>query len=166
MYTTRLTLLMQRSIVHSKIQVVTHHYQRISCSQYLLKMQVQAQQKCSNALTQRKIPYSHNGSQFKVLDSNAMLTLTQDQKGFFKACNGAECKCMAFGLSWLFNQPRFMRIKGSGSRKVMLSSSFFQRKVRFNGCSHTHRVGHKRGICQIGSHSSNLPKIISRDSLT
>ena len=32
--------------------------------------------------------------------------------------------------------------------------------------SHAHKVDHKRGICQIGSHSSKLPKIISRDSIT
>ncbi|KAG5620855.1 hypothetical protein H5410_006073 [Solanum commersonii] len=111
----------QRSIVHSKIQVVTHHYRRISCSQYLLQVQVQAQPKCSNALTQRMIPYSHNGSQFKVSESNAALTLTKMstmhnftyrfahifQSTFasthsrsqrsFKACNGAECKCMLTG---------------------------------------------------------------------
>ncbi|KAG5610224.1 hypothetical protein H5410_021505, partial [Solanum commersonii] len=31
--------------MYSKIQVVTHHYQRFSCSQYLLLVQVQAQQK-------------------------------------------------------------------------------------------------------------------------
>ncbi|KAG5619826.1 hypothetical protein H5410_005044, partial [Solanum commersonii] len=37
----------QRSIVHSKIQVVTHQYQRILCSQYLTQMQVQAQLKCN-----------------------------------------------------------------------------------------------------------------------
>ncbi|KAG5580288.1 hypothetical protein H5410_050915, partial [Solanum commersonii] len=44
MHTRRLNLLMQRSIVESKIQVVTHYYYRISSSQYLLQMQVQAQQ--------------------------------------------------------------------------------------------------------------------------
>ncbi|KAG5571401.1 hypothetical protein H5410_061167 [Solanum commersonii] len=42
---TRLNLLMRRSNVHSKIQVVTHHYQRISSLLYLLQMQVQAQQR-------------------------------------------------------------------------------------------------------------------------
>ncbi|KAG5590163.1 hypothetical protein H5410_040677, partial [Solanum commersonii] len=40
---TRLNLLMQRSNVYSKLQVMTHHYQRISSSPYLLQMQVQAQ---------------------------------------------------------------------------------------------------------------------------
>ncbi|KAG5575595.1 hypothetical protein H5410_055729 [Solanum commersonii] len=45
MHTTRLNLLMQGSIVYSKIQIVTHHYQRFSCSQYSLLVQVQAQQK-------------------------------------------------------------------------------------------------------------------------
>ncbi|KAG5590888.1 hypothetical protein H5410_041402 [Solanum commersonii] len=52
----RLNLLMQRSIVYSKIQVVTHHYQRFSISQYSLQIQVQAQQWYSNALTQIMIP--------------------------------------------------------------------------------------------------------------
>ncbi|KAG5609697.1 hypothetical protein H5410_020978, partial [Solanum commersonii] len=33
---TRLNLLMERSNVYSKTQVVTHHYQRLSNSQYLL----------------------------------------------------------------------------------------------------------------------------------
>ncbi|KAG5572258.1 hypothetical protein H5410_062024 [Solanum commersonii] len=61
---------MQRSNVHSKIQVVTQQYQRISCSQYLLQMQVQAQPKCSNALTQGMISYSH-------------IMLTQDKKKVF-----------------------------------------------------------------------------------
>ncbi|KAG5631727.1 hypothetical protein H5410_003444 [Solanum commersonii] len=41
----------ERSNVHSKIQVVTYQYQIISCSQYLLQMQVQAQPKWSNAFT-------------------------------------------------------------------------------------------------------------------
>ncbi|KAG5612057.1 hypothetical protein H5410_023338 [Solanum commersonii] len=40
-------------------------------------MQVQAQPKCSNALTQRMIPYSHNGSQFKASESNATPTFTK-----------------------------------------------------------------------------------------
>ncbi|KAG5599016.1 hypothetical protein H5410_030386 [Solanum commersonii] len=78
MYTTRLNLLMQRSIVYSRTQVVTHHYQRISSLQYLLQMQVQAQLKCSSSLTQRMIPFSYTMvQQFKVLESNAMLTLTK-----------------------------------------------------------------------------------------
>ncbi|KAG5585128.1 hypothetical protein H5410_045562 [Solanum commersonii] len=66
---------MQRSNVHSKIQVATHQYQRTSCSQYLLQIQVQAQPKCSIALTQGLIPYSHNGSQFKASELDATLTL-------------------------------------------------------------------------------------------
>ena len=114
MHTTRLNLLMQRSNVHSKIQVVTHQYQRISWSQYLLQMQVQAQPKCSNALTQGKIPYWHtmvcnlkfqNQMQrslswrraqcmlshigLPVFSNQHLFQLTQDQKGLFKACNGA-----------------------------------------------------------------------------
>ncbi|KAG5632164.1 hypothetical protein H5410_003881 [Solanum commersonii] len=48
--------LCEDSIMYSKIQVVTHHYQIFSNSQYLLLMQVQAQQKYLNALTQRMIP--------------------------------------------------------------------------------------------------------------
>ncbi|KAG5629906.1 hypothetical protein H5410_001623 [Solanum commersonii] len=47
MHTTRLNLLMQGSLVYSNIQIVTHHYQGISCSQYLLLVQVQAQPKVS-----------------------------------------------------------------------------------------------------------------------
>ncbi|KAG5632433.1 hypothetical protein H5410_004150 [Solanum commersonii] len=39
MHTTRLNLLMQGSIVYSKIEIVTHHHQRFSCSQYLLLVQ-------------------------------------------------------------------------------------------------------------------------------
>ncbi|KAG5595705.1 hypothetical protein H5410_036937 [Solanum commersonii] len=49
---------MQRSIVYSKIQVVTYHYQRFSCSQYLQLVQVQAQQKVS------KCPHIKNDSIF------------------------------------------------------------------------------------------------------
>ncbi|KAG5616315.1 hypothetical protein H5410_016139 [Solanum commersonii] len=42
-------------------------YQRFLCSQYLLLVQVQAQQKYLNALAQRMIPYSHTYmSQFKI----------------------------------------------------------------------------------------------------
>ncbi|KAG5594879.1 hypothetical protein H5410_036111 [Solanum commersonii] len=67
MHTTRLNLLMQGSIVYSKIQIVTHHHQRFLFSQYLLLVQVQAQQKYLNALAQRMIPYSHTYmSQFKI----------------------------------------------------------------------------------------------------
>ncbi|KAG5600312.1 hypothetical protein H5410_031682 [Solanum commersonii] len=63
-----LNLLMRRSNVHSKFQVVTHHYQRISSSLYLLQMKVQAQLK-------------------------QLFQLTQDKKKcLFMACNGAECK--------------------------------------------------------------------------
>ncbi|KAG5571402.1 hypothetical protein H5410_061168 [Solanum commersonii] len=118
---TRLNLLMRRSNVHSKFQVVTHHYRRISSSLYLLRMKVQTQQRKSNALTQRMIPYSHTMvKQFKVSESNTTLTLTKkntiilspislpifsnrqlfqltkDQKGLFKACNGAESKGVPF----------------------------------------------------------------------
>ena len=100
-------------------QVVTHHYKKFSNSQYLLQMQVQAQQRYSNALTTKMIPYSHTMVQhFKALKSYTTLTLTkmntcmtspiglplfsnqhslqltQDYKGLFKACNGAECQGM------------------------------------------------------------------------
>ena len=117
MHTTRLNLLMQGSIVYSKIQVVTHHYQRFSSSQYFLLMQVQAQQNYLNALTQTMIPYLHiEVKQFKIrnqilrshskrgtqcmfspiylpLFSNWLsIQLSQGQKGLSKACNGAECK--------------------------------------------------------------------------
>ncbi|KAG5628685.1 hypothetical protein H5410_000402 [Solanum commersonii] len=41
-------------------------------------MQVQGQQRYSNALTQRIIPYSHTmAQQFRALESNATLTLTK-----------------------------------------------------------------------------------------
>ncbi|KAG5615488.1 hypothetical protein H5410_015312, partial [Solanum commersonii] len=55
MHTTRLKLLKQGSLVYSKIQIVTPRYQRLSCSKYLLLVQVQAQQKYLNALTLLKI---------------------------------------------------------------------------------------------------------------
>ncbi|KAG5611188.1 hypothetical protein H5410_022469 [Solanum commersonii] len=59
----RLNLLMRRSNVHSKFQIVTHHYQRISSSPYLLQMQVQAQLKCSNCPhTKNDSIFTHNGS--------------------------------------------------------------------------------------------------------
>ncbi|KAG5571483.1 hypothetical protein H5410_061249 [Solanum commersonii] len=74
----RLNLLMQGSIVYSKSQVVTHHYQKISSSIYFLHMEVQAQQRYSNALTQK----------------NYSIITHKDQKGLFKACNGAEWKGM------------------------------------------------------------------------
>ncbi|KAG5586167.1 hypothetical protein H5410_046601, partial [Solanum commersonii] len=93
MYTIRLKLLMQRSIVYSKIQVVAHHYQRFSCSQYLLLAQVQAHQKVS------KCPHIKNDSIFThrglpLFSNRLSVRLTEDQKGLFKACNGAECKYM------------------------------------------------------------------------
>ena len=78
MHTTRLNLLIQGSFVHSHIQVVAHHYQRISSSQYLCQMKVQSQQRYSNALTQRRIPHSHiTVHQFKYPESIVMLTLTK-----------------------------------------------------------------------------------------
>ncbi|KAG5599285.1 hypothetical protein H5410_030655, partial [Solanum commersonii] len=103
MHTTRLNLLMQRSIVYSKIKIGTHHHQRFSCSQYLLLVQVQAQQKYLYALAQRMIPYSHTYmSQFKIrnqiqcshLKRGAQCILLKDQKGLSRACNGAEYKGM------------------------------------------------------------------------
>ncbi|KAG5585666.1 hypothetical protein H5410_046100 [Solanum commersonii] len=50
---------MQRSILYSKTQVVTHHDQRFSCSHNLLLMLVQTQQQYLNTLTQRIITYLH-----------------------------------------------------------------------------------------------------------
>ncbi|KAG5615190.1 hypothetical protein H5410_015014 [Solanum commersonii] len=110
---------MQGSIVHSKTQVVTHHYQRFSSSQYLLQMQVQAQQRYSNVLTERMIPYSHTMVQsliapesqstltltkmntmhdsthrFTRIFQSTLFELTQDQKRLFKSCNRAESKGM------------------------------------------------------------------------
>ncbi|KAG5615165.1 hypothetical protein H5410_014989 [Solanum commersonii] len=76
-----------------------------------------------------------------VFSHQQLFQLTQDLKGLFKACNGAERK-------------------GMFHPKKAKSQGVFKRG------SHTHKVGHERGICQIGSHSLKLPKIISRDSLT
>ena len=57
---------------------------------------------------------------------------------------------------------------GNGSRKVIVSSNFFQEKAKAQGVfkqgAHAHKVAHKRVIRQIGSNFSKLPKIISRDS--
>ncbi|KAG5585177.1 hypothetical protein H5410_045611, partial [Solanum commersonii] len=110
----------RRFVPSCQIHVVTRHYQRFSSSQYLLQMQAQAQQKYSNSLTQRMIPYSHTKvSSFKALESNATLTLKKKNtmhafthkfarifqstfvsahsrsKRSFKACNRVECKCMS-----------------------------------------------------------------------
>ncbi|KAG5576115.1 hypothetical protein H5410_056249 [Solanum commersonii] len=62
-------------------------------------------------------------------------------------------------------------IKKVFSRLAMgLSAEFLPKKVKVQGVfkrgSHTHKVGHKSGICQIGSHSSKFPKIMSRESFT
>ncbi|KAG5595142.1 hypothetical protein H5410_036374, partial [Solanum commersonii] len=59
--------------MYSKIQVVTHNYQRLSCSQYSLLVQFQAQQKVS------KCPHMKNDSIFT-------------HRGLSKAGNGDECK--------------------------------------------------------------------------
>ncbi|KAG5600222.1 hypothetical protein H5410_031592, partial [Solanum commersonii] len=82
---------MQRSIMYSKIQVVTHHYLRFSCSQYLLLVQVQAHQNVS------KCPHIKNDSIFThrdlpLVSNRSSVRLTQDKNGLSKACNGAECK--------------------------------------------------------------------------
>ncbi|KAG5585629.1 hypothetical protein H5410_046063 [Solanum commersonii] len=84
--------------------------------------------------------------------SSSSTKLTQDQKDLFKACNGDECK----------GKPQIMRIMGNGSRKVTISSSFFQEKAKaqrvFKWSSHTYKVGHKKreggndGSC-LNSHS-------------
>ncbi|KAG5610104.1 hypothetical protein H5410_021385, partial [Solanum commersonii] len=57
-------------------------FDKISCSQYLLQMQVQAQPKFSNDLTQG----------FPVFSNRQLFQPTQEQKGILKACNRAECK--------------------------------------------------------------------------
>ncbi|KAG5584837.1 hypothetical protein H5410_045271 [Solanum commersonii] len=146
---TRLNLLMQGSIIYLKTQVVTHHYQRFSRSQYLLQMQVQAQLRYSNALTQRMILYSHTMVQlFKAPKSNATLTLTK--KNTMQAFTHRFARS-GFEKGHVF--IKFLPKKGKAQRWLTRGS-------------HTHKVGHKRGIYQIGSHSSKLPKIISRDSLT
>ncbi|KAG5585668.1 hypothetical protein H5410_046102, partial [Solanum commersonii] len=90
---------MQRSILYSKIQVVTHHYQKFSCSQDLLLMLVQTQQQYSNALTQRMIPYLHTVvNQFKIRNQMQRSHSKKGSQclfspiGLSKDCNGAECK--------------------------------------------------------------------------
>ena len=99
--------------MYQKIQVMSHHYQSFSRSQYLLQVQVQAQQRYSNALTTKMIPYSHKIAQkFKVSESYKTLTcmippislplfsnqhfiqLTKDNKGLLEAYSRVECKCM------------------------------------------------------------------------
>ncbi|KAG5594662.1 hypothetical protein H5410_035894 [Solanum commersonii] len=57
---TRLSLLMQGSIVYPKAEVVTHHHQRFSSLQYLLQMQVEAQQKYSDHTKDDSI-FTHKG---------------------------------------------------------------------------------------------------------
>lgn len=52
---TRLNLLMHESIVHSKIQIMTHYCPRCSSSHYLLQVQVHAQKRYSNVLTTKMI---------------------------------------------------------------------------------------------------------------
>ncbi|KAG5572237.1 hypothetical protein H5410_062003, partial [Solanum commersonii] len=98
-----------------------------------------------------------------VFSDQLLFQLSQDQKGLFKACNGAECKVMTFlaflDLPLSFHHTpnlgiwpklaiqlnhNFMRIMGNGKKKSLFSSSFFQRKVRLKGCSkevHTHSQG-------------------------
>jgi len=67
-------------------------------------------------------------------------------------------------------KPHFTKVMGDCIKRDHNCSSFFQENDKAQEGSskiHTyHKVGHKRGICQIGSHSSKLPKIISRGSLT
>ncbi|KAG5615164.1 hypothetical protein H5410_014988, partial [Solanum commersonii] len=70
MHTPILKLLMHRSTVYSKIQVVTHHY------------------KDSHALKNPKSDAT------LTLNKKNIVHLTQDHKGLSKACNGAECKGM------------------------------------------------------------------------
>ncbi|KAG5599678.1 hypothetical protein H5410_031048 [Solanum commersonii] len=80
-------------------------------------MHVQAPQKHSDALTQMIIPFSH----------------TKDQKGHYKACNGAKCK------GFIEFHPKEGKVQ-----------EVFKRG------SHIHKGGHKRGICQTGSYSSKF----------
>ncbi|KAG5605708.1 hypothetical protein H5410_027200, partial [Solanum commersonii] len=92
MHTTRLNLLMKRSNVHSKIQVVNHQYQRISYSQYLLQMQFKVLESVAMlTLTNKNIMHNFTHS-FPVFSNQHLFQHTQDQKGLFKDCNGVECK--------------------------------------------------------------------------
>ena len=77
---------MKGSIVHSNIRVVSHHYQRFSSSQCMLQMQVQTQQRFSNALTQRMIPYSlTNLHNLQLQNYNKDSTLKDDHNTKFHA---------------------------------------------------------------------------------
>ncbi|KAG5631020.1 hypothetical protein H5410_002737, partial [Solanum commersonii] len=98
MYMKRLNLLMQGSILYSKIQTVTHHDQIFLCFQYLLLVQAQAQQEVSKC---PHIQHSHSkrGTQcmfspigLPLFSNRSSVWLTQDHKGLSKVCNGTECK--------------------------------------------------------------------------
>ncbi|KAG5615645.1 hypothetical protein H5410_015469, partial [Solanum commersonii] len=93
MHTKRLNLLMQGSIVHSKIQVVTHHYQRISNSQYFLQMQVEAQQriKCNTHTHKMNIMHDSTHMFARIFQSTIILAYSRSKRSF-KACNRVECK--------------------------------------------------------------------------
>ncbi|KAG5619679.1 hypothetical protein H5410_004897 [Solanum commersonii] len=72
---------MQGSIVYSKIQVVTHHYQRFLYSQYLLLAQIQAQQKVSKCPHIKNDSIStHRGQSIQDPKSDATLTLKKRNK--------------------------------------------------------------------------------------
>ena len=122
MHTIRLNLLMQGSIENSKIQVVTHYWQRISSLQYLLQMQVQAQQRYPNIVTQGMIPYSNT--------TYHNLNL-QNQFQFSHSQTWTRCMISPKGFPLLSNQQWLQFTQDD-------------------------KVIHKRGICHIFSHSSNL----------
>ncbi|KAG5576538.1 hypothetical protein H5410_056672 [Solanum commersonii] len=108
MYTTRLNLLMQGSTVYLKIQIMTQHHQRISCSQYVLLVQVHAQQKYLNDLAQGMISYSHTDiSQFKVRN--------QIQCSHLK--RGTQCIFSPIGLPLFSNR---LSIRLTQNKKVFL----------------------------------------------
>ena len=72
---------MQGSILYSYIQVVTQHYQRFPCSQYLLLVQVQAQQivsKCPHIKNDSTI--TRTGYSIQEQQSDATLTLKNRNK--------------------------------------------------------------------------------------
>ena len=76
MHKTKRNILMQGSNVHSKTQVVAHHYHIFSVSQYFLQIKVRAQTIIYPHIKNDSI-FTHNGIQFKFPESILTLTLTR-----------------------------------------------------------------------------------------
>ncbi|KAG5611351.1 hypothetical protein H5410_022632, partial [Solanum commersonii] len=76
---TRLNLLMQRSSVHSKIKIVTHQYQRVSCSQYLPQMQ---ESDATLTLTKMKTIYAFTHRFARIFQLTFVSTFSRKKKEF------------------------------------------------------------------------------------